>query len=136
MNEYKALSSEQKEELKEYRDNREQRGESRKLRSFQGSAGGAAKDSKKDSFSNKKIKSLISSAVVKHINDTEKQEASAKSEDKTMRAYIVSLLEGTVTAPANKLAKPKTNVSATVVLPPAPPKAVSLQAIMKAAKRC
>jgi len=136
MNEYKALSSEQKEELKEYRDNREQRGESRKLRSFQGSAGSAAKDSKKDSFSNKKIKSLISSAVAKHIKDTDKQEASAKSEDETMRAYIVSLLEGTVTAPANKPAKPKANVSTTIVLPPAPPPAVSLQAIMKAAKRC
>ena len=126
LNEYKALSSEQKDELKEYRNNREQCGGSRKLHSSQAGGGGAVKDKKQGSFSNKKSKPLISSAVAKHIKETDQQTASAKSEDETMRAYIVSLLEGTTAAPANKPAKPKANVSATAVTPPASPPDVSL----------
>jgi hypothetical protein len=106
---YKALSNDQKEELREYRkagNATKPKGKGNKP--AKGKAKGRAEQFKGTSQPNaKKMKTIISEAVAKEIASTKESEDSNKETEKQLHEYLVSLVE----VATGKKAKPGTNVS-------------------------
>lgn len=123
--EYNELSSEQKEELREHRDNREKKGKGRHLDKKTNFKPNKSKTNKPDS---KRLKTLISEAVAKQIVASATEQTAAVNDDDQMRAYIMSVIQGTDNRP-----QPSATVSTVTVAPPATskPPALLLQSILK-----
>ena len=122
--EYRSLTSEQKQELKEYRDQREQDGKSRKLSEKSPPKSG-------NQPSKKRLKSLIAAAVAKQMKETAVPPAVEATGDDEIRQYLVSLMQGASTTPTATASATTAQASSSA----SPSPAVVLKSILKNAKK-
>jgi hypothetical protein len=134
---YKALSKEQKDELREYRNAGNEtkpkgKGNKPAKGKGKGKGKGRADQGKGANQPNaKKMKTIIAEAVAKEVASNKESESSSKETEKQLHEYLVSLVE----AATGKKVKPRANISLAEVKEEeeedSKPEGVTLQKILK-----
>jgi hypothetical protein len=133
---YKALSKEQKDELREYRNAGNETKPKGKGRPAKGKGKGKGKGrGEQGKGANqptaKKMKTIIAEAVAKEVASNKESESSSKETEKQLHEYLVSLVE----AATGKKAKPRASISVAEVkeeeVEDSKPEGVTLQKILK-----
>jgi hypothetical protein len=126
--EYNALSQDQKDELREHRNQREQDGKGRNLAKSKGK--NKPRSPNKSPNDKKRLKTMISEAVAKQIESTMTKNAEHDETEDQMRSYIMSVIQSASVKPETSAKVSATTVASATLKPPA----LLLQSILKKSK--
>jgi hypothetical protein len=131
---YKALSKEQKDELREYRNAGNETKPKGKGKPAKGKGKGKGRGEQGKGANQptaKKMKTIIAEAVAKEVASNKESESSSKETEKQLHEYLVSLVE----AATGKKVKPSASISVAEVkekeVEDSKPEGVTLQKILK-----